>query len=347
MSGTDVCVIIAARNAADTIGIAIASALREPEVSEVIVVDDASTDETEAVARAAEDGSGRLVVLRLDVNRGPSFARNMAIRHSAAPLIAILDADDFFLPGRFRSLVANRDWDIVADNLAFVRDAGALGRKLPSFAAEPERLDLANFVEGNISRPGTQRGELGFLKPVIRREFLEANGLFYDEDLRLGEDYALYARALLYGARFLMVRTCGYAAVVRPDSLSGRHRTDDLWRLAEADRALLGLPGLPSDARDALKRHERHVRDKYRLRRFLDLKAETGMVGAAVFAFASPANFLAVTTGVARDKFEPLLRSRVGQKGEPQVRYLMPGTMLAASADRAADLAWHPDSKSE
>ncbi|TIU57270.1 MAG: glycosyltransferase, partial [Mesorhizobium sp.] len=41
-----VCVIIAARIAARTIPVAIASALRETEVAEVVVVDDASTDNT-------------------------------------------------------------------------------------------------------------------------------------------------------------------------------------------------------------------------------------------------------------------------------------------------------------
>ena len=59
-----VCVIIAARNAARTIPAAIASALREPEAAEVVVVDDASTDDTAEVARAADDGSGRLKVMR-------------------------------------------------------------------------------------------------------------------------------------------------------------------------------------------------------------------------------------------------------------------------------------------
>ncbi|RWE75148.1 MAG: glycosyltransferase, partial [Mesorhizobium sp.] len=82
-----VCVIIAARNAARTIPVAIASALRETEVAEVVVVDDASTDNTRDVALAADDGSGRLAVIRLDVNRGPSSARNIAIQASRSPFI--------------------------------------------------------------------------------------------------------------------------------------------------------------------------------------------------------------------------------------------------------------------
>lgn len=323
MSGTDVCVIIAARDAAETIAAAIASALGEPEVAEVVVVDDASNEATQAVARAADDGSGRLSVLRLDVNRGPSFARNMAIRHSRSPLIGILDADDFFLPGRLRCLIGEtQDWDLAADNIVFIRQAPSQALPAPRFDEAPEQLGFTTFVAGNISRRGASRGELGFLKPLIRRAFFEENGLHYDENLRLGEDYALYAEALLKGARFRLSRSCGYAAVVRPGSLSGRHRTEDLRRLADADVALLATPGLQIAERRALERHERHVRDKYRLRHFLDLKSQQGAAAALRFALASPATFAAVAQGVARDKLGSLRQA----PQQPSLRYLMPVT---------------------
>lgn len=338
MSGTDVCVIIAAHNAAETITMAITSALREPEVSEVVVVDDASTDATEAVARASDDGSGRLLVLRLDVNRGPSCARNLAIRHSKAPLIAILDADDFFLPGRLARLIGGDDWDLVADNIVFVQAArdvtpGSVAR----FAADPGWLDPAQFIAGNISSRGARRGELGFLKPVMRRAMLERCGLGYDEELRLGEDYALYIRTMLMGARFKLIRSCGYCAVVRQNSLSGQHRTEDLRRLADADLSLLAVAGSDAAASSALRRHERHIRDKWRLRHFLDLKAACGLAGAMAFACATPASFRAVAQGVAMDKFEPLRRalSPRPQGGEPRTRYLIAGT-AAAGDNRAA-----------
>lgn len=58
-----VCVCIAAYNAAGTIARAVASALDQAEVGEIIVVDDASTDATAETARACDDGSGRLSVL--------------------------------------------------------------------------------------------------------------------------------------------------------------------------------------------------------------------------------------------------------------------------------------------
>lgn len=329
-----VCVIIAARNAARTIPVAIASALREAEVAEVVVVDDASTDDTQNVARAADDGSGRLNIMRLDVNRGPSFARNAAIKASTSPFISILDADDFFLEGRFRRLFASADWDFAADNIMLIRDDAATDLTkvaAPPFAPEPQFLDFERFIDGNISRRRVLRGELGFLKPVISRAFLERHGLSYDENLRLGEDYELYARAVACGARFKIIKSCGYGAIVRADSLSGRHRTQDLKRLADADLALLALGNLPEGSKAALRRHERHVRDKYRLRNFLDVKAERGLASAAAYAFASQSNLIPIVRGVAADKLDALFR-RAGIAAKQQVppmRFLMAATSAA------------------
>jgi succinoglycan biosynthesis protein ExoU len=299
-------VIIAAKNAADTIQTAVKSALLEPEVAEVVVVDDGSDDDTAEVARRADDASGRLTVVRFEKNKGPSAARNHAIAISSAPLIAILDADDFFFAGRFRRMLAQDDWEFVADNIAFVdaETAAQAPQKLDQFAENPLFLDLATFVDGNISKRGVRRGEIGFLKPVMRRSFLDQHALRYREDMRLGEDYDLYIRALANGARYKVIHSCGYGAVVRGDSLSGSHRTEDLGRLYEADRALLLAFTLPPQAAEAVRRHERHIRGKYELRRFLDIKGISGPAAAIAYVAAHPSAFPAIATGILSDKTE-------------------------------------------
>ncbi|MEF2070634.1 glycosyltransferase family 2 protein [Consotaella aegiceratis] len=330
----EVCVVIAAMNAADTISRAIASALREPAVSEVLVVNDASQDGTAEAASAADDGSGRLQVHTFEVNRGPAAARNHAIAHSQAPLIAILDADDLYLDGRFATLIDGDDWDLVADNIVFVdADEEKAEPSPPNFAAEPRFLGLKDFIEGNISKRGARRGEVGFLKPVIRRSFLDAHKLRYREDLRLGEDYEFYVRALACGARYKIVRSCGYAATIRANSLSSRHRTEDLKRLFQADQAILSTQPLPDDAAAALREHERHIRARYELRQFLDLKAQKGLMAAGLATLARPAALPAVTGGVLADKLE-------GAFGKPQpafgaggtegsLSFLMPGRVVS------------------
>ncbi len=303
-----VSVVIAAWNAAATIGRAIASALMQSEVSAVIVVDDGSTDGTVAVARSADDGSGRVRIVAFGANRGPAAARNAGIAASTAPFVALLDADDFFLPDRFAALFAVPGWDAIADNIAFVTDDA-----LPDFRiadldgrdASPRPLTLADFVARNISRRGHARRELGFAKPVMRRAFLQEADLRYDETLRLGEDYALYARMLIRGATFLTIGRCGYVAVERATSLSGQHRTADLVALLAYDRMLEATPSLPASDRAAIRRHRAHLAGKVHHRLFLDAKREKGFSGAlsATFSSATLSSALpGVICAIARDK---------------------------------------------
>ena len=320
-----VCVIIAAKNAEQTIGRAVRSALAEPEVDEVVVVDDGSDDRTMAAAAAADDTTRRLDIIRFRSNRGPSAARNHAIAISRAPLISILDADDFFFPGRFRRLLACSDWDFIADNIAFMEDPD-VAPPPEDFEPHPRRLDLRDFILGNISRRGAPRGELGFLKPVMRRSFLDAHDLRYREDMRLGEDYELYVRALIAGARYTVIESCGYGAVVRGNSLSGQHRTKDLEALHEAERKILAAGNVPSEAADAMRRHCRQIGQRHALRHFLDRKREGGAGAALAYAVENPSAMPAIAGGILRDKLEAAHRRMRPEPPAPQegLRYLLP-----------------------
>jgi succinoglycan biosynthesis protein ExoU len=317
------CVIIAAFDAQRTIARAVGSALRQDEVAEVLVVDDASSDQTIAAARSADDGSGRLKIVRFDVNGGPAAARNAAIASSSAPFLAILDADDFLLPGRFSRLLAVPDWDIIADNIVFVKEDAVPRfdpRDVRQFPETARTLRLHEFVTRNISQRGRKRGELGFLKPVIRRDLLQRTMLRYDETLRLGEDYILYCRALAAGARFQLVKQCGYVAVERQSSLSGLHRAADLDALAAADGALLALPGLPAPTRRILRRHRRQLLAKVDHRRLLDARREKGIVQAMLEFAARPLALAGVSRSILRDKLEA--RHPIPDAGDAPLRYL-------------------------
>ncbi|MVA59017.1 glycosyltransferase family 2 protein [Agrobacterium vitis] len=331
-----VCVIIAAKNAGATVARAVRSALAEAETHEVIVVDDGSMDGTGAEALSADDNSGRLRIIRFDHNRGPAAARNCAIEASTAPLLAILDADDFFLPGRFTQMMAEDHWDFIADNIVFVKEecVSQVSTDVKRFRRQARLLVLEDFIAGNISQRGAQRGEIGFLKPVMRRDFLDRHGLRYNEKLRLGEDYDLYARALVAGARYKIIHSCGYGAVVRHDSLSGKHRTEDLKRLYEADRSILANPDLTQEQRSLLTQHEKHIRDRYELRHFLDLKNNQGAFSAIAYAATHPTAIPAIIGGIAADKKDMLMGSGPrpqSAQSSGSLRYLLPVT---ADADQ-------------
>lgn len=287
-----VCVIIAARNAEATVGRAIVSALAQSEAAEVVVIDDGSTDETAASATRHGDGGGRLRVISLGRNVGPAAARNEAIRMSSAPFICVLDADDFFLPGRLAKLLAAAEdgTPLVADDLLMAAIGAEAGpyHLLCAQGADPRWLDLRTFVAGNIFDPRRPRGELGFLKPLMRRSFLEQHALAYDPTLRLGEDYALYAAALARGTRIKLIASCGYVALIRPDSLSNNHTIEDLRALVEADDTLMGEGGLSAGERSILQKHQESVDRRLHYRECLDAKRKRQWRRCAASLLKSP-----------------------------------------------------------
>jgi succinoglycan biosynthesis protein ExoU len=248
-------VLIAAWDRSETIQRAVMSALAQPDVSTVIVVDDGSRDDTASRARECAVDSSRLVVERLPANRGPSAARNLALEISTASWVTMLDGDDYLLPGRIAALLAKAEaWDFVADDLLQARDGADEPMRPALFERhfDPWPLSFEQFVRGNVTRRPLRR-ELGFLKPLIRRSFLDRHRLRYDERLRLGEDYALYARALAAGARFLLVPAEGYVSVMRNDSISSCHSREDLERLRDSDTDLIAQNSLTAGERRALK----------------------------------------------------------------------------------------------
>lgn len=325
-----VSVIIPAHNASRTIAQAIRSALAEPEVVEVIVVDDASSDDTAAVAERCDDGRHRLRVIRLMRNVGPARARNEAIDVSTAPWIAILDSDDILLPGRFARLFAAGPFELAADNIALVPDhmrATITPQQIASFDDAPTHMSLPSFIVGNLGGgAGMGRNETGLLKPVISRDFLQRCGLRYDERLRLGEDFILYVRLIARGARFVTIRSCGYVAFQRGDSLSAKHKTEDLRAFADAAHEILRDDPLPPEAREPLRQQERLTRNKFHHRLFLDRKAEGGLMSAARHTMALPATLWPILRLTVRDKRAALMRrlrlARIAHE-HSGIRYLL------------------------
>ncbi len=264
-------------NAAGTIGRAVASALREAEVAEVLVIDDGSSDDTRGAALHADDGSGRLRIIQ-QVNSGPSAAINVGHDSTTAAYVCVLDADDFFVEGRFARLFAEAapGWDMVADRLLLAKEGAEDGpyEEWGGIIPNDGLLSFAQFVTGNITDRSRPRTELGYLQPVFHRAFIDAHGLRYDEGVRLGEDYLFYGGALARGAVFRVIPAHGYVAVSRADSLSHTHRSSDLKALLDADARLATTPGLGVADRKALARHATDVRRKWVYHLALDAKAE-------------------------------------------------------------------------
>lgn len=297
-----VAVVIAAYNVAETIRQAIESALQQPETTEVVVVDDASLDGTADIADTLARHDSRILVIRNKQNSGPAKARNVAIAATSAPFIAILDGDDMFLPGRFASMFALDEWDFCADNILFFSKPDQLSSAVAGFATDRPlsmTLDCAQFIAGNIPDVARPRGELGFLKPVMRRKFLEQHNIAYQEDCRLGEDFILYVEALARGARYKVLSSCGYAALIRQHSLSAKHSVADLANLCTAEAALLRSLDLTAEERAILRRRHRSTERRLNHRLVLESKASEGLIAGLATGLSRPESLL----DIARDQW--------------------------------------------
>lgn len=98
-----VSVVIPVFNAAKYVEKAVFSALNQPQVGEVILVEDGSRDNSFAVCKLLHESDERVKFYYHSnrENKGAGASRNLGVRYAKYPFVCFLDADDFFLPGRF------------------------------------------------------------------------------------------------------------------------------------------------------------------------------------------------------------------------------------------------------
>ena len=184
MSGTvPVAAVVPLFNGRRYIREAIESILaQQPRPSEVVAVDDGSTDGGAELLAACPE-----VRIVRQANAGEAAARNRGIHETAAPLIAFLDQDDVWLPRKLALQVpclADPAVDIVfAQHRLMVEDGARWFR--------PDAVDRVLTAE----LPGTM---------IVRRTAFARIGL-YREDIRLGSDVDWILRARDAGLGFRLV----------------------------------------------------------------------------------------------------------------------------------------------
>ena len=218
---------------------------------EIIIVDDASTDRTTELARRLASEDGRIRVLSLDRNGGPSTARNTGLAAAKGTWITFLDADDSYDPRRLGTLwqiARTSQHDVITDNLELFGDVDATSPMFPVNGDGARALAFSEFLRGCLyGRTASGRRSFAFLKPMVRRGFIEENGLRYDEDLRVGEDLIFYVHCFLAGARWTHTMSPLYRYRVRSGSLVEAWSPDVSARIGSRLEASLEDPRLAAD----------------------------------------------------------------------------------------------------
>lgn len=173
-------VILPTHNRAKTLPRAVASVLAQRTVAdfELIIIDDASTDETPAWLATLDDP--RIRVARSERNQGPSAARNTGIAMATAPVIAFLDSDDAYLPDRLALPLAifERESDVICTLCSARReDKAGQGRavllqdvKLAAPAFEWAMIcDLVGVESTSVTVRREHAAAIGGFCPTLRR----------------------------------------------------------------------------------------------------------------------------------------------------------------------------------
>lgn len=183
-----VCVVVSAYNRAELLG-SLVDSLKAQTVRdfEAKLVDNGSTDGTYEELVRLTAGDDRFEVLRIDENRGPARARNMAWRAGTAPWVAFTDDDCAPRPGWLAGLLE------VSETADFIQGR-TVWAEYPT-GARPGWFDRAQRIEGWSGRYET-------CNLLISRALLERHDGFNERfRIAMGEDTDLGLRASAAGAR--------------------------------------------------------------------------------------------------------------------------------------------------
>ncbi|MCM2504074.1 glycosyltransferase [Aureimonas altamirensis] len=284
----DVTFVIAAWKAADTLPAALHSALAQAGVEvECVVADDCSGDGTADAARALRDA--RIKIVSLDRNGGPGAARNAAMRLATGRWLAVLDCDDSVRPDRLARMIARgerMDAEIVVDNIEIAEN----GRSHPMF---PEALlrrtpdiSLEAFILSN--RMFRSRFNFGYMKPILRRDFVLEHGIRYPDGLRIGEDFIFLASAMAHGGRCVVEPEAGYVYAVRQGSISRVLHAHHVEALIAADAAFLAAHRLSGPESAAMAAHRKSLDDAAAFLEVVRHIKDRSIVGALRQGLANP-----------------------------------------------------------
>ncbi len=245
-----VSVIVPAYNAADTLEQALNSALAQTVPNlEIIVVDDASSDATFEVACMVAARDPRVRVLQNEHNGGLPMSRNHAIDKARGEWLALLDADDAWATERLGHMLAVTDnADVVSDDIHTY-----VVRSSPSYVGKPKSWRLLSHQGLTVTEP-RQLGileftqfDLGLLKPIIRRSFLQRHSLRFNVSLNHTVDFHLYFEMLATGARWLQLPSAYYFYYWHSGSMT-RNTIALAQDVIKSSKALLNHPAVAADA---------------------------------------------------------------------------------------------------
>ena len=194
MQRPEIDVVIPVYNGARFLGAAIESVLAQTLAPRrLIVVDDGSRDESAAIARSYAGGATEVLVVQ-KANGGLSSARNAGLARCRSELVALLDADDVWVPQKLARQAARfAESELAELGVIFCAydDIDEQGEPLPDFGSMPLTRGLRGRIKRRLYRGNLVSGSGSAV--LVKRACFERVGGF-DESLPSCEDWEMWLR---------------------------------------------------------------------------------------------------------------------------------------------------------
>ncbi len=201
-----VSVVIPVYNAAKYLEQAVTSALDQPETTEVLLIEDGSTDDSLGVCTRLAASQARVKLLRHPdgENHGAAEARNVGLRAARCDYVSFLDADDYYLGNRFgsaRKLLTDRtEIDGVYDAVGTDYHGPGMrdwwkARRQREMSTMDQAVDPDALFESIV---GGGSGCFHTNGIVVRRSLFERTGEF-DPELKMSQDFAMWIKMSAIG----------------------------------------------------------------------------------------------------------------------------------------------------
>lgn len=179
---------------------------------ELIIVDDASTDNTEQIISKLTDD--RITYLKNETNRGSNFSRNRGASIAKGQFLAFIDSDNIWLSEKLTSQVHLMEKEDGV-GLVFCREKVDDGIS-SSYIPDEDVSDIGEIlIRKNVIDTSTA---------LIRRECFEAAGKF-DERMPRLQDWDLFFRlVVVYGFKAVYMNQCLNINYIQPDSITTNNK---------------------------------------------------------------------------------------------------------------------------